>query len=151
MATDLFPISTSSLGGVGNGIQDSMILIYSQSLDSTDGTLFGWDNTNPYEDNMLSNFSLHLPDSSGDTTDLVNDDPLTHVRRDSLSFPFSNDQSANSTFYPYQQTAVNPTFVPPSSSLKESFGTTNEMDISNTFQNSELFKPSITKSLFLKF
>lgn len=92
---------------------------------------------------MLSSFSLHLPDSSGDTTDLLNDDPLAHVTRDSLSFPFSSEQSANSAFYPYQQTAVNPTFGPPSSSLKESYGTTSEMDISNTFQNSELLKPSI--------
>ena len=29
----------------------------------------GWDTTNPYEDSMLSSFSLPLPDSSGDSVD----------------------------------------------------------------------------------
>ena len=34
--------------------------------------VLGWDATNPYEDSMLSSFSLHIPDTSTDTADGMN-------------------------------------------------------------------------------
>ncbi|KAM7456744.1 hypothetical protein BLSTO_02501 [Blastocystis sp. subtype 1] len=34
--------------------------------------VLGWDTTNPYEDSMLSSFSLHIPDTSTDTADGMN-------------------------------------------------------------------------------
>ena len=48
------------------------LLLNRDCEDRFESNVMGWDATNPYEDSMLSNFSLHLPDTSTDTTEGLN-------------------------------------------------------------------------------
>ena len=48
------------------------LLLNCNCEDRFESNVMGWDATNPYEDSMLSNFSLHLPDTSTDTTEGLN-------------------------------------------------------------------------------
>ena len=75
----------------------------------------GWDTTNPYEDSMLSSFSLPLPDSSADSVDGASSLNL-------VALPPEVDSMKQSSL-PYCDIAqgpsvVNPQMAPPTSVLQ---------------------------------
>ena len=78
----------------------------------------GWDTTNPYEDRMLSSFSLQLPDSSADSTDGLNSlNPIAlppPALRDSSKL--DDTTSGNPVQHP---TVINPQLAPPSTPLNQ--------------------------------
>ena len=97
--------------------------------------VLGWDATNPYEDSMLSSFSLHIPDTSTDTNDgmntsrqFINDslepfalpDPLLPSRK-----PLHLLQEMTPHGFPGDTTPLdvptrdNVTFAPPTMSLRQ--------------------------------
>ena len=97
-----------------------------------DGHMMGWDATNPYEDSLLSNFSLNLPDSSGDTSEIANSAQLYHGdSADSIAFPVSTERNLqhstpsdlpNTQFLSSSSNmGINPTFAPPATSLRDNY------------------------------
>ena len=94
--------------------------------------MMGWDATNPYEDSLLSNFSLNLPDSSGDTSEMANSAQLYHGdSADSIAFPVSTERNfqhstpsdlQNSQFlFSSSTVSISPMFAPPTTSLRDSY------------------------------
>lgn len=81
-------------------------------VDRYGNDFLGWDATNPYDDGMLSNFSLQLPESSCDTVD---DYPETNQIQFSAALPSSTDvlETRQTPSQPY---SVKYTSMPPPSS-----------------------------------
>ncbi|KAK8797698.1 hypothetical protein WA171_005230 [Blastocystis sp. BT1] len=109
MATDLVPFSPNSLRPSSGLVNDG---------DRVGQDFLGWDTTNPYEDSMLSSFSLQLPDSSADSTDGLNSlNPIAlppPALRDSSKL--DDTTSGNPVQHP---TVINPQLAPPSTPLNQ--------------------------------
>ncbi|CBK21781.2 uncharacterized protein [Blastocystis hominis] len=107
-------------------------------VDRYGNDFLGWDATNPYDDGMLSNFSLQLPESSCDTVD---DYTETNQIQFNAALPSSTDVLENRQL-PSQPFSVKySSMPPPSSSLfaQSSSTTTTTSSISSRF----LLLPSI--------
>ena len=125
-----------------------------------DGHMMGWDATNPYEDSLLSNFSLNLPDSSGDTSEMANSAQLYHGdSADSIAFPVSTERNfqhstpsdlQNSQFLSSSSTmGINPTFAPPTTSLRDSYNSFSNIPQRNNTNIKQASSSSISSFLLL--
>ena len=100
------------------------ILIILSEVDSADNHMLGWDATNPYEDSLLSNYSIQLPESSGDTNEMMNNNQFSHDDSIDSIFPFHDKehfpiQNSGNTITPpvLQDPLMNPSLAPPPNSL----------------------------------
>lgn len=100
-------------------------------VDRFGNDFLGWDATNPYDDGMLSNFSLQLPESSCDTVD---DYTETNQIQFSAALPSSTDVLENRQT-PSQPYSVKYTSMPPPSSslFAQSSSTTSSSSSSRFF------------------
>ena len=99
-------------------------------VDRYGNDFLGWDATNPYDDGMLSNFSLQLPESSCDTVD---DYTETNQIQFSAALPSSTDVLENRQT-PSQPYSVKYTSMPPpSSSLFAQLSSTTSSSSSSRF------------------
>lgn len=115
MATDLFPFSPNSMHPSSGLNNDGDFWFERVILEKLGQDYLGWDTTNPYEDSMLSSFSLPLPDSSTDSVDGASSLNL-------VALPPEVDSMKPSSL-PYGDTAqapnvVNSSMAPPSSVLQ---------------------------------